>query len=86
MTPAKNASAQQHNLGMQKQLTGRSTLTVSYAGSGGRHLSRTNPIDPPSPGLENIQARRPYNALYPSVIASGGVGTITSTSNPARQL
>lgn len=65
----KNASGQQYNLSVQRQLTGSSTLTVSYVGSIGRHLTWVNPIDQPSPGPGNIQARRPYNALYPNVTA-----------------
>ncbi len=76
----KNASGQQYNLSVQRQLTGRSTLTVSYVGSDGRHLSWTNPIDQPSPGPGNIQARRPYNALYPKVTAISFLESV-GTSN-----
>jgi hypothetical protein len=63
----KNATGQQFNLALQRQLGSRSSLTVGYVGSIGRHLSWTNPINQPSPGPGNIQARRPYNSLYPNV-------------------
>ena len=63
----KNATGQQFNLALQRQLGSRSSLTVGYVGSLGRHLSWTNPINQPSPGPGNIQARRPYNSLYPNV-------------------
>ena len=76
----KNASAQQYNLSIQRQLTDRASLTVSYVGSIGRHLTWVNPIDQPSPGPGNIQARRPYNALYPNVTAISFLESV-GTSN-----
>ena len=76
----KNASGQEYNLSVQRQLTGRSSLTVSYVGSAGRRLSWTNPIDQPSPGPGNIQTRRPYNALYPNVTAISFLESV-GTSN-----
>jgi hypothetical protein len=40
---------------------------VSYLGALGRHLSWAFPADQPAPGPGAIQARRPFNALYPNV-------------------
>ena len=76
----KNASAQQYNLSVQRQLTGAFDLNRQLRGFYGRHLSWTNPIDQPSPGPGNIQARRPYNALYPNVTAISFLESV-GTSN-----
>jgi hypothetical protein len=65
----KNASTQQFNFGIQRQLTATSSLSVSYVGALGRHLSWALPLDQPAPGPGAIQARRPFNALYPNVTA-----------------
>ncbi len=63
----RNASIQQFNFGLQRQLTKTSGLTVTYVGTLGRHLTWADPIDQPAPGPGAIQARRPFNALYPNV-------------------
>ncbi len=63
----RNASIQQFNYGIQRQITSSSVITVTYVGTLGRHLTWTMPIDQPAPGPGNIQARRPFNALYPKV-------------------
>lgn len=63
----RDADVQQFNLGLQRQLTNTSSLTLGYVGSLGRHLTWSYPADQPSPGAGNIQARRPFNALYPNV-------------------
>ena len=76
----KNASVQQFNFGIQQQLSGRSSFTLSYVGSLGRHLTWTDPIDQPSPGPGNIQARRPYNVQYPNV---QGISYLESAGNSA---
>jgi len=76
----KNASVQQFNFGVQRQLASHSSLTVGYVGSLGRHLTWNDPIDQPSPGPGNIQARRPYNALYPNV---QGISYLESAGNSA---
>ncbi len=68
-TNFKNASIQQFNFGLQRQLSQTSSLTLTYLGSLGRHLTWSDPIDQPAPGPGNIQARRPYNAQFPSVTA-----------------
>jgi len=65
----RNASIQQFNFGIQRQLTKTSVLTVTYVGTLGRHLTWSDPIDQPAPGPGAIQARRPFNALYPNVTA-----------------
>ena len=76
----RNASGQQFNLAVQRQLTGRASLTLSYIGSIGRHLSWTYPLDQPSPGPGAIQARRPFNSLYPNVTAISYLESV-GTSN-----
>jgi hypothetical protein len=63
----KNASGQEFNLAIQTQLGDRSSFTLGYVGSIGRHLTWTYPLNQPSPGPGNIQARRPFNAMYPNV-------------------
>ena len=68
-TNFKNASTQQFNFGLQRQLSQTSSLTLTYLGSLGRHLTWADPIDQPAPGPGNIQARRPYNTQFPSVTA-----------------
>jgi hypothetical protein len=65
----RNASIQQFNLGVQRQLTGSTVLTFTYVGTLGRHLTWSLPLDQPAPGPGNIQARRPYNAQFPNVTA-----------------
>ena len=79
----KNASGQQFNLSLQRQLTGHSSFTMGYVGSITHHLSWNDPIDQPAPGPGNIQARRPFNSEYPNVTAiayyeSVGVGSYNS--------
>lgn len=63
----KNASTQQYNLFVQRQLTGLSSFSLGYVGTIQRHLSWANPIDQPTPGPGNIQARRQFNAKFPNV-------------------
>ena len=79
----KNASGQQFNLSMQRQLTGRSSFTMGWVASITHHLSWNNPIDQPAAGPGNIQARRPFNTQYPNVTSiayyeSVGVGSYNS--------
>jgi hypothetical protein len=79
----KNASGQQLNLSLQRQLTPRSSFTMGYVASLTRHLSWNNPIDQPPPGPGNIQTRREFYAQYPNVTAiayyeSVGVGSYNS--------
>ena len=86
----KNASGQQFNLSMQRQLTGHSSFTLGYVASISHHLSWNNPIDQPTPGPGNIQARRAYNAPYPNVTAiayleSVGVGSYSSLQTSFQQ-
>jgi len=82
----KNASGQQYNLSVQRQLTGRSTFTASYVGSTGRHLSWINPIDQPSPGAGTIQTRRPYNVQYPNVTAISFLESVGTSNYNSLQL
>jgi hypothetical protein len=63
----RNAAGQEFNLALQTQLTDRSSLTIGYVGSLTRHLSWTYPLNQPAPGPGAIQARRPFNAMYPNV-------------------
>ena len=86
----KNASGQQFNLSLQRQLTGHSSFTMGYVASISHHLSWNNPIDQPPPGPGNIQARREYNAQYPNVTAiayyeSVGVGSYNSLQTSFQQ-
>jgi len=79
----KNASGQQFNLTFQRQLSGLSTFSVGYVGTITHNLSWNNPIDQPTPGPGNIQARRPFNAQYPNVsnisyYESVGIGNYNS--------
>ncbi len=76
----KNAAVTQYNFGVQRQLSSHSSFTAAYVGSLGRHLTWTDPIDQPTPGPGNIQARRPYNALYPNV---QGISYLESAGNSA---
>ena len=76
----KNASSQEWNLALQRQLTNSSSFTVRYVGNMLRHLAWNDPIDQPTPGPGNIQARRPFNAQFPhtssiSFLESVGVGS-----------
>jgi hypothetical protein len=65
----RNASIQQFNFGVQRQLTASAVLTVTYVGTLGRHLTWSDPIDQPTPGPGTIQIRRPYYAQFPNVTA-----------------
>jgi hypothetical protein len=62
-----NAAIQQFNFGLQREIGSSSVFTATYVGSLGRHLTWTRPLNQPSPGPGNIQARRPYNARFPNV-------------------
>ncbi|MCI0625343.1 MAG: TonB-dependent receptor [Acidobacteria bacterium] len=63
----RNASVQQFNFGLQREISASSVLTATYVGSLGRHLTWGRPLNQPSPGPGNIQARRPYNSRLPNV-------------------
>jgi hypothetical protein len=65
----KNASTQQFNLSMQRQLSATSSFTIGYVGALTHGLSWSQPIDQPTPGPGNIQARRPFYAQFPNVTA-----------------
>jgi Carboxypeptidase regulatory-like domain len=86
----KNASGQQFNLSMQRQLTPRSSFTIGYVASITHHLSWANPIDQPPAGPGSIQPRRQYYAEYPNVTAitlyeSVGVGSYNSLQTSFQQ-
>jgi Carboxypeptidase regulatory-like domain len=81
-TNFKNASAQQFNFGLQRQVSDSSSITLTYLGSLGRHLTWGDPIDQPAPGPGNIQARRPYNTQFPAVTA---ITYLESAGNSAYQ-
>jgi hypothetical protein len=79
----KNASGQEFNLALQTQLTQRSSFTLGYVGSLGRHLTWNYPLNQPAPGPGAIQARRPFNAKYPNVTSISlleSVGTAAYSS------
>ncbi len=77
----KNASAQQFNLSVQRQLTGRSTLTVSYRGFRSAAIYRGPILSiSPRPDRGISRQRRPYNALYPNVTAISFLESV-GTSN-----
>ena len=63
----RNASLQQFNLGMQRQVTSSSVFAATFLGSLGRRLTWNRPINQPDPGPGNIQQRRPYNGVFPNV-------------------
>ena len=64
----RNASIQQFNFGVQRQLTGSSVLTATYVGSLGRHLAWNWPINTPLPGPgTSINPRRPYYPVLPNI-------------------
>jgi hypothetical protein len=65
----KNGQIQQFNLTVQRQLSSLSSFSVGYVGSVTHNLTWNQPIDQPTPGPGNIQARRPYNAQFPNVTA-----------------
>jgi Carboxypeptidase regulatory-like domain len=63
----RNAAIQQFNFGVQREISSSSVFTATYVGSLGRHLTWTRPLNQPSPGVGNIQTRRPYNDRFPNV-------------------
>jgi hypothetical protein len=76
----RNASSQEWNLALQRQLTNSSSFTIRYVAAMHRHLAWHDPIDQPTPGPGNIQSRRPFNAQFPhtssiSFLESVGVGS-----------
>jgi hypothetical protein len=82
----KNSSTQQVNLGIQHQLTNTTSMTVSYVGAFVRHLTMSMPVNQPSPGPGNIQARRPFNARYPNVTTISEVESIGNAAYNSLQV
>jgi hypothetical protein len=76
----RNSSTQQVNLALQQQLTGSSSLTISYVSAFTRHLTVSMPLNNPTPGPGTIQTRRPYNVRYPNV---NGISETESIGNAA---
>lgn len=64
----RNASIQQFNFGVQRQLTGSTVLTATYVGSLGRRLAWNWAINTPPPGPgASLNPRRPYYAQLPNI-------------------
>jgi Carboxypeptidase regulatory-like domain len=63
----RNASIQQFNFGLQREITSSSVFSAIYVGSLGRHLTWQRHINRPSPGPGNIDARRPFRSRLPDV-------------------
>ena len=84
----KNASGQQFNLSLQRQLTGHSSFTLGYVASITHHLSWNDPADQPSsrswkyPGATAIQRTVPERYRYRLLRVSGG-GFSTTRCRPA---
>ncbi|HKE22120.1 MAG TPA: carboxypeptidase regulatory-like domain-containing protein [Bryobacteraceae bacterium] len=55
------------NFGVQRQITHTSLLDVTYVGTRGSHLFRSENIDTPFPAPGSQQANRPYNYLIPQI-------------------
>jgi hypothetical protein len=54
-------SVQQWNFSFQRQIIPNWTVTTSYVGSTGRHLSYSAALNLPYPGLGALNPRRPFN-------------------------
>lgn len=68
---------QNFNLNVQRQLAKATVLQVGYVGSIGTKLALTRNINAPLPGTTGTaQARRPFNALYPTF---GSISLLEST-------
>nr|MDQ2899310.1 TonB-dependent receptor [Acidobacteriota bacterium] len=64
----RNASIQQFNFGVQRQITSSSVLTATYVGSLGRHLAWALPINAPLPGPgTSLNPRRPYYGVLQNI-------------------
>lgn len=69
---------QNFNLNVQRQLWRATVLQVGYVGSSGTKLPLTRNINAPVPGTTGTaQARRPYNALYPTL---GSISLLETTA------
>jgi hypothetical protein len=75
----RNASIQQFNFGVERQLSANMVLTAIYVGSLGRHLTWSQPINQPLPGPgASLQPRRPYVALLSNIT---GISLLQSAGN-----
>ncbi|MBI3683943.1 MAG: carboxypeptidase regulatory-like domain-containing protein [Acidobacteria bacterium] len=63
----RNASVQQFNLGVQREIGKNSVATAIFVGSLGRRLTWNRPLNQPDPGPGSINPRRPYYARMPNV-------------------
>lgn len=72
---------QNYNLNIQRQLARATVLQVGYVGSAGTKLALTRNINAPIPGTSGTaQARRPFNARFPTFSAISLLET-SATSN-----
>jgi Carboxypeptidase regulatory-like domain len=55
------------NVGVQRELGWNTVLDVSYVGTRGANIFRSYNINVPDPGPGAVQARRPYNAIAPTI-------------------
>jgi len=85
-TGFRNAAVQQFNFGVQREVAGNSVISLLYVGSLARHLTWAWPLNQPSPGTGNIQARRPFNAKFPNVTNISFLETVGNASYHSMQL
>lgn len=69
---------QNFNFNIQQGLWANSTLQLGYVGSLGRKLVYTRNINAAIPGPGPVQARRPFNAQYPTL---GSINQLESAGN-----
>ena len=55
------------NFGVQRQVFRSSMLDISYVGTRGLHLFRSENIDTPFPGPGSQNVNRPYNSILPQI-------------------
>jgi hypothetical protein len=55
------------NIGVQRELRWSSVIDVSYVGTRGTNLFRSYNINVPDPGPGNVNQRRPYFAIAPTI-------------------
>jgi hypothetical protein len=63
----RNASIQQFNFGVQREIAKSTVVTATYVGSLGRRLAWNLAINTPQPGPGSINPRRPYYSALPNI-------------------
>jgi hypothetical protein len=82
----RNASVQQFNFGVQRQLGGHSVVSALFVGSLGRRLTWNDNLNLPDPGPGPIGPRRPYAARLPRVTNIQWVETVGNSAYTSLQL